>query len=1366
MKNVWKIIPSVLVILFVVSLCAGLFRLTVKFGAMVVGGLPGILRYDDFNDGVLGTNLGGGAGAMSYDGAHDPSLSFVSGYEGTYALKISYSVPVGQWCGYWSFFLASQKGYDIGMFTDIRMWVKGENGGENFKIELKDEFGTVRTVYISMVPGFESGLSTSWRELVIPLYNFPDLNLYYVKQVNIIFDTYPYSGTIYIDNIVFTQFSPYTPSPIGLVFDDFNGGLGPNRLGGSNGTMDPNPGDPTEWITASYVTDSYEGLGALKLTYNRGAASWVGYWSFMRPDQTGYDVSDYENLCMWVKGASGGERFKVELKDTSNNTSSIYVTVPGTTYQKISIPLSDFTGLDLKNLKQVNIVFDTSPNSGTVYIDLVLFEWDVYKEAQKRAFLYFWREMNPQTGLVPDKNRDKMASIAATGFGLSAICVGESRGWISRQEAMERVLKALRFLRDNAEKVNGMPYHFLHVDNGSRFGTSEISIIDTAMLMAGVLHVAEHFKENQQIVSLAEEIFNAVDWYWFVRPSGTFDAAWSPEIGFYGERFGYDEYILAGIIGLGSSTKPLPRSSWDVWRSGYKWASYENYTFLCPGGYMRPTSYLYHFPASWIDFRNKHDNYVDYWDTMVNALLANREYCRDWAENYPEYDDNLWGWNACEGPEGYLGWDPFRGTIAPSAVVGSVPFFPDFAVPDVRYIYEHYGENIWGIYGFKDSMDSGYNSGRGWFCENFVGINKGPEVLLPEAYISGLVWKEMMNNFYILEGLRKAGFVWRIYPSDDTFVDNVYPNTNYGQQSQLKIENSSSSIKLTYMKFDLSGLPSTFGIGEARLNLFVYENAQAYVIAYGVENDAWTENSLVWNNRPPHGEIIDNVQCENGWISLDVTQWARAQFNIDRKLSLVLAISQGSASFRSDEYMENRSQRPYLGVKLASTRTVTERLLPIEDTYTDYEKRNTPMGENNPKRLAVSGVSGYYRRSYLKFDMSSLPKEAKISEARLWVYAREIINPGNPVKVVYTCRLENDNWKETTLTWNTQPENGPVISENSISTTGWISWDVTAWVQNQMSVDNIVSIILRTIEPANTVEPWFESKEEVLGHIPFLEIKYYELRGAPVLLSPENNATTFDNTPTFTWIPGGGAESHILQIDNDPDFSSPVYENRNLAGNANQCTIENELAQDNYYWRVGAVFEGTTVWSESRRLQVLRSMTLVIYPSADAKVESSSPDTNYGNETHIAAAAPNPSFYRRSFLKFDLSSIPSGGSIIDAKLYLYKYGEGGTEPGDTNRNVGVYRVDNDDWSESVITWNNQPAIGSLENYIYTPTSTGFWEVWNITNWADNQYKGDRILSIAIRMVDERSDWNSAEPYWYSKEWGTPSQRPYLVVTVS
>lgn len=457
---------------------AALFLFLVSMG----GAGASTLTYDDFNDGALGTNLGGGAGMMSYDGAHDPTFAFTSGadvYEGAYALSLTYDFPAGNWCGYWSFFYADESGYDVGGYTALQMWVKGASGGEKFKVELKDTANNMGAVYITTIGGFSGGLSTGWEKLSIPLTEFSGVDLTKLKQINIVFDEAPRSGTVFIDLIEFaTQaqlnqpptasftYSPSSPSvneevqfadqstdsdgtilswswdfgdggastlqnpthryssadtytvtltvtdnggltdtktanirvtqestTTGLaVYDDFNDGNPGTNLGGSAGPMSPESlYDPT--ITFTSGANAYEGAYGLSLQYDFPSGQWCGYWSFFYADQSGYDVSGYTTLEIWVKGGNGGEKFKVEVADeiyNSENYASQYhknavsiTTIEGfsggvtTEWQKLSIPLADFTAgtseVDLTKLKQISIVFDEAPRSGTIFIDLIKF---------------------------------------------------------------------------------------------------------------------------------------------------------------------------------------------------------------------------------------------------------------------------------------------------------------------------------------------------------------------------------------------------------------------------------------------------------------------------------------------------------------------------------------------------------------------------------------------------------------------------------------------------------------------------------------------------------------------------------------------------------------------------------------------------------------------------------------------------------------------------------------------------------------------------------------------------------------------------------------------------------------------------------
>jgi hypothetical protein len=372
-------------------------------------------------------------------------------------------------------------------------------------------------------------------------------------------------------------------------------------------------------------------------------------------------------------------------------------------------------------------------------------------QVQESAFWYFWNETDPGTGLVQDRaTNTEVSSIAAVGFALSAICIADGRGWVAHDRAYERVLDTLRsFDPDDplVEGERGFFYHWVDTKTGKRAWEGEISLIDTAILVAGALHAGQHFK-GTEIEPLADRIYRAVEWDWImsgdlltVVPGGE---PWD----------GYDEYILAYLLALGSPTHPIPESSWDAMASAYEWCSYGGFEFLTPDGGNTMLAYLYQFPLCWMDFKNIHDDYANYWDNAVAALGANRKFCLDeaarngWSE--------LWGWTACDGREGYLGYrSTFDGTVSPSAVAASVVLIPEYAIPMLEKMRGEYGGRIWGEYGFTNA----FNPSQGWYDDDYIGIDQGNTVLMLEAFRSGSVWDEFMRVPYVITGLSKAGFV-------------------------------------------------------------------------------------------------------------------------------------------------------------------------------------------------------------------------------------------------------------------------------------------------------------------------------------------------------------------------------------------------------------------------------------------------------------------------------------------------------------------------------------------------------------------------------------------------------------------------------
>jgi len=234
--------------------------------------------------------------------------------------------------------------------------------------------------------------------------------------------------------------------------------------------------------------------------------------------------------------------------------------------------------------------------------------------------------------------------------------------------------------------THGFFYHYVDKDTGKRVWNSEISLIDNALLAAGTLLAGQHFK-GTEIEVLADKIYQAMQWDWLLLDNGLLKI--TPEGG--GGMKGYNEYILSYILALGSPTHPIPASSWDAWASSYQWIEYKGLRFLC----RRPNfkAYLYQSPACWIDFRNKHDKYANYWLNAIAALKANRQFCLEVANltGWPQ----LWGWTACAGKNGYQGLSvPFDGTVSPPAVATSLPFMPKEAIQMLKKMYRDYGDKI------------------------------------------------------------------------------------------------------------------------------------------------------------------------------------------------------------------------------------------------------------------------------------------------------------------------------------------------------------------------------------------------------------------------------------------------------------------------------------------------------------------------------------------------------------------------------------------------------------------------------------------------------------------------------------------------
>ena len=421
-----------------------------------------------------------------------------------------------------------------------------------------------------------------------------------------------------------------------------------------------------------------------------------------------------------------------------------------------------------------------SSNSSIVQASPRAFANDVafLEYMQQTAFDFFWYEANPTNGLVRDRSRtNSFCSIAAVGFGLTGIGVAIDHGWITRDAGKQRVLTTLQTFWNGPQGTNtagiigykGWFYHFLDTSTASRFGTTELSSIDTALLLSGVLYSRQYFSQSDpvenQIRSLADSIYNRVDWLWMCNGSNSLTMGWHPESGFITSRWiGYNEAMVLYIMAFGAPTNPLPGSQWSSWTSGYVW--HTNYG----EAYVEfPPLFGHQYSHCWIDFRHISDPYVSahrisYFENSRRATLAQRAYCIANPFHFVGYSSNVWGLTACDGPgfgtyAGYnaRGAPPAQnddGTIAPTAPGGSLPFASEVCLPALRNMYDQFLTNIWCTYGFRDA----FNLTANWWDTDVLGIDQGPILLMAENYRTQSVWRVFMSIPEIQRGLQAAGF--------------------------------------------------------------------------------------------------------------------------------------------------------------------------------------------------------------------------------------------------------------------------------------------------------------------------------------------------------------------------------------------------------------------------------------------------------------------------------------------------------------------------------------------------------------------------------------------------------------------------------
>ncbi|UYY57078.1 glucoamylase family protein [Sphingomonas sp. S2-65] len=430
-------------------------------------------------------------------------------------------------------------------------------------------------------------------------------------------------------------------------------------------------------------------------------------------------------------------------------------------------------------------------------------------DVAERTFRFFWETTKPANGLAPDRWPSAgFCSIAAVGFALTAYPIGVERGWISREAAAQRTLATLRFFWNAPQGpaargvtgYKGFFYHFIDMEQGLRFGVTELSSVDTCLLLGGILFAAEFFKgtgaEEHEIRDLANKIYNRVDWRWMQARGSLVSMGWHPESGFIASDWkGYNEAMLVYVLGMGAPdpARRLGTDAWHAWTATYpqSWRGQGQGRHLAFGPHFG-----HQYSHTWIDFRGIRDAVMraegfDYFENSRRATYAQRAYAMRNPGGWKGYAADIWGLTACDGPLGgthkvngkarqfrtYSARGPQGlpdefddGTLAPTAALGSIAFAPEIVVPCAEAMHARYGRRLYEKYGFFDSFNptlagAGLHVEKGivdpelgWFDDEYLGIDQGPILAMIANHQRDFVWKHMRNSPAIRDGLLRAGF--------------------------------------------------------------------------------------------------------------------------------------------------------------------------------------------------------------------------------------------------------------------------------------------------------------------------------------------------------------------------------------------------------------------------------------------------------------------------------------------------------------------------------------------------------------------------------------------------------------------------------
>jgi len=390
---------------------------------------------------------------------------------------------------------------------------------------------------------------------------------------------------------------------------------------------------------------------------------------------------------------------------------------------------------------------------------------------QRQTFRYFWDFAHPVSGLARERSNGDpdVVTSGGSGFGIMAILVAAERGWISRDEALDRLLTSVRFL-EKASSYHGVYPHWLNGASGQIIPFSRKDdggdLVETSYLIAGLLCARQYFTgsgREAELRSRINRLWREVEWNWHARDgANVLFWHWSPNNGWSmnHEIRGWNECLITYLLAASSPTYPIPPRIYHWgWANGRDFTNgrtyYDRFTLPLGPNFGGPLFFAqYSFLG--LDPRGLSDSYANYWDQNVAHTLINRAYCVANPLDHRGYGPSCWGLTASDNYQGYSAHSPTNdlGVITPTAALSSFPYTPDESLAALNHFYRALGDRLWGEYGFKDA----FCEDRDWFASSYLAIDQGPIIVMIENHLSGLMWDLFMSCPEIKSGLSALGF--------------------------------------------------------------------------------------------------------------------------------------------------------------------------------------------------------------------------------------------------------------------------------------------------------------------------------------------------------------------------------------------------------------------------------------------------------------------------------------------------------------------------------------------------------------------------------------------------------------------------------